>query len=182
MAMRRAKSTGTAAPDASGYGTPPPPELVGGYWRVVGGAGRAAGWAGVATGAPGPTGTDEAASTGTATAVAAMPPAGDGTGVRTGTPVGAAAGVDAGGVAGVGAGPSFHAPSSGEPGIGLASAASDGSESVVLRRGLTEFGEIVTRTWPRGAGRARRPSAMAAPTAAPTIRPTARKAISDGLT
>ena len=87
-----------------------------------------------------------------------------------------------GGAVGDGVGPSFQAPSSGEPGIGPVPAARDGSESVVLRRGLTEFGEIVTRTSPRGAGRARRPSAMAAPTAAPTIRPMARKAISDGLT
>ena len=155
-ATRRAGSTGTAAAEASGYGTPPPPpELAGGYWRVVGGAGRWAGsavappgCAGTAAGAPGPTGTDAAAWTGTATAVAGTPAAGDGTGVRTGTAIGVGAGADAGGSVGDGAGPSFQAPSSGEPGIGPVPAARDGSESVVLRRGLTEFGEIVTRTCP----------------------------------
>ena len=79
-------------------------------------------------------------------------------------------------------GPSFQAPSSGDPGTGTGLPEGEGSESVVLRRGLTEFGLIVTRTCPRGAGRDRRASAMAAPTAAPIIRPRARKAISDGLT
>jgi hypothetical protein len=163
--------------------------VVGGAGRAAGWAGRAAGWAGTGAGwagavagAPGPTGTDAGAWTGTATAVEGTPPTGDGTGVRTGTAIGAAAGAVAGGAVGDGAGPSFQAPSSGEPGIGPAPVAPEGSESVVLRRGLTEFGEIVTRTCPRGAGRARRPSAMAAPTAAPRIRPMARKAISDGLT
>ena len=53
-----------------------------------------------------------------------------------GRPIGAGAGADAGGAVGDGAGPSFQAPSSGEPGIGPVPAARDGSESVVLRRGL----------------------------------------------